>query len=83
MNDSFGRLQPFVFFGRLSELRTEQPDADAENFAASHQPNLGVGRGSAARFPESGHSKWLKTAKPKAAVWFDMLTKQSMINGSR
>ncbi|MEP5377609.1 MAG: hypothetical protein ABJQ14_17750, partial [Hyphomicrobiales bacterium] len=61
-------------------MRTKQPDADAENFAASHPPNLGAGRGSAARCPKSSHSKWLKTAKPKAAVWFDMLTKQSMIN---
>jgi len=29
MNDRFGRLQPFVFFGRLSELRTFQTFAMA------------------------------------------------------
>jgi len=30
MNGCFVRLQTFVFFGRLSELRTKQPDAGAK-----------------------------------------------------
>jgi len=35
MNDRFGHLQPFVFFGRLSELRTKQTFKKAANFRST------------------------------------------------
>jgi len=57
-----------LYFARMSQLRTERPDAGAAKITLIARPYHGIARGGAARVPETGHSNRANGPKPIPAI---------------